>query len=266
MKKTISLFFALLFAAFSGAQTVTDINLPGLKTKFNSLQGLTRIIFLGDPTCPACIQTVADLKTNIFNQCNNPDLRGLIVWIHVQGWSSVKSDAVNASAGWSDSRVTFYWDSLWDISYGFGYQGGWAGCNWAWDIAMIYPDTSTWPGTYPRAPFYCGSKTGCCNGYNITTLKNQLNAIGECTASGITEPVLKDDFSIWPNPATGQISLELPKDKGKSSVIELFNMLGESVMKPTDPSKIDVSKLPKGVYSVVVDQGEKKYTARFVKD
>ena len=212
--KTFLTCLALLIATFSfrsSAQTVTDINLPGLKTNFNSKLGLTRIVFLGDPTCPGCIASVADLKT-LFNQCNNPDLRAMIVWIHVQGWSSVKSDAVTQSASWTDSRVTFYWDSLWDISYGFGYQGGWAGCNWAWDIQMIYTDTAKWNGTYPPAPFYCMSKTGCCNAYNSTNLKNQLVNLGGCTASAIAEPYSQQKgLKVSPNPASRSVHLELPE-------------------------------------------------------
>ncbi len=268
MKKLILAltFCSAIFSASSSAQ-VTDVDLPAFKNIFNSYQGYTRIVFLGDPTCPGCIATASDLRNSIFGNCNNPNLRGLIVWIHVQGFNSVKNDAITQCALWSDPRVTCYWDSLWDISYAFGYQGGWAGCNWAWDIDMIYTDVANWTGTYPPAPYYCMSKTGCCNSYNVSALQTQLNALAACSSAGVADLFVNSHgLIVSPNPGTDVITLSWPGATArKNSRLSIFNALGEAVLQTSDTPKTDISGLPPGLYSILLSDGNNIYSARFLK-
>ena len=263
MKKillTLSLTVAL---ACSNAQTVSPIDVNGLKANINSLQGFTRIVFMGDPTCPGCIASVNDLRNYIFNICDNPDLRGLIVWLHVSGFSSTMNNAVTQSSFFSDSRVSFYWDSLaTDIAYAFGYQSGWSGCTYAWDISMIYPAGVTWTGTYPPAPYYCISKTGCCNTYSIISERNQLIALGACyDATGVDENLSPlSGPMVFPNPVSSRLNISC---KNFSSA-ELFSVDGRKVLR-TQQAVVDVASITKGIYFLKIISGNKSFVSKIIK-
>ena len=268
--KTLLTSVALMMLAIqfnASGQKVTNINVAGLKAEINSLHGFTRIVFIGDPVCPGCVASANDLRNHIFNQCKNPDLRGLIVWLHVSGFSSTMNSAIAQSSAWSDTRVSFYWDSLaTDIAYAFGYQNTWSGCNYAWDISMIYPDTTTWTSKYPPAPFYCISKTGCCNTYNILNEKNQLIGLGECSVTAITEYISsQSDLKFFPNPVSDFITLSF-ESKNEKTELQIFNSLGESVIEIKNEIRIDVSDLPIGIYLARVKQDDRFYSVKFVKE
>jgi len=275
------LLFLILSISFIGAlqvkaQTVTIIDLAGLQTEFNSMQGFTRIIFLGDPTCGGCIASANNLRNSIFNYCDHPDLRGMIVWLHVSGFSSTLSNAIAQSALWSDPRVSFYWDSLaTGIRSGFGYQSGWSGCNYAWDISMLYSSAATWSGTYPPAPYHCMSKTGCCNPWSITNQLNQVLALGAChNTAGVNENSSSlPGLTISPNPAADELVVWSSEFGDRS--MEVYDAIGQRVLQSQispeasglkSQISIDVSSLESGIYFVHV-RGEKgAAVGKFVKE
>ena len=262
MKKILLLCFLFLNLGAS-AQTVSAIDVAGLKANINSLQGFTRIIFIGDPTCPGCIASANDLRNFIFNICDNPDLRGLIVWIHKNGFNSTMSNAVSQSSLWSDARISFYWDSIaTDVGYAFGYLGGWSGCTYAWDISMIYPAGVTWTGTYPPAPYYCISKTGCCNPYNIISERGQLNALGACyDATGVDENISSlSAITVFPNPVSSQLNISCKN----FSHAELFSVDGRKVLE-TQKSTTNISSIAAGIYFLKVISGKDAFVRKIIK-
>ncbi len=264
--RTTFLLFGLLPGITTAQPVVTSTDLAGLKTAFNSLQGYTRILFMGDPTCGGCMGHANDLRNQILNQCDNPDLRMMIVWANVPGFTSVYGDAVNQAGLWSDSRASFFWDTLPpDVANGFGFQGGWSGCNYAWDFSTVYLDTASWAGIYPPAPYYCISKTGCCNSYSIMNEKNQLNAAGACTATRINESfTAHSGIEIFPNPASNEIHINIPPKI--SFDVSIFNALGVLVSKTQNHSLIDISFLACGIYVVQTSFAGIQIRNRFVKE
>ena len=194
--------------------------------------------------------------------CDNPNLVGLIVWIHKNGFNSTMANAVAQSALWTDPRVFFYWDSLaTDIGYGFGMQVAWSGCTYAWDISMIYPAGVTWTGTYPPAPYYCISKTGCCNTYNIINERNQLNALGACyDATGIEENSSSLFVpAIFPNPVSSTLNIA----SKNFSYAELFSVDGKKVLE-THHAVTNVSSLSGGIYLVKITSGNDTFIRKAV--
>lgn len=246
--------------------TVVQTDLAGIQADFNAMQGFTRIIFMGDPTCGGCIGHANDLRNYIFNQCDNPDLRAMIVWAHVSGFPSTYPDAVNQSNLWSDSRVSFYWDTLApDVAYGFGYEVTWSGCNYNWDFSAVYTDSITWPNTFPPAPYYCMSKSGCCNTYSIASEKNQLTTLGECAApSAVADVADPSGLMLYPNPSHDFIMLnagirELPV------TVEVIGPVGQRIAIQVEGDHIDVSSLPPGMYLLRLPHGHGAYSLTFIK-
>lgn len=253
----------------SAQTTVTDITAAGLQTDFNALNGNTRIIFIGDPNCGACVAHVNNLMTMVFAQCNNPNLRGMIVWVNTSSigtsYNALKSDAVTEAGFYNDPRVQFYWNTPTDdIPQAFG-NASWTGCVYTWDISMVFSDTTTWTGTSPSAPYYCTSKiVNCCTAYNMTNEYNMIVANADCSASAITDFFSSQTpFKIYPNPVADQATFVMNTlHSEKPTRLEIRSLDGtlvykEQVDKNILPWNVNTSSFAQGIYycRIVNDNG-----------
>ncbi len=69
-------------------------------------------------------------------------------------------------------------------------------------------------------------------------------------------------FSIFPNPATKSIQLEIPQEE---NVISIFDINGNIVLKETNRTKLQIDNLHSGVYLVQVRTKGNVWVSRFVK-
>jgi hypothetical protein len=74
-----------------------------------------------------------------------------------------------------------------------------------------------------------------------------------------------EDFNFFPNPASDALNIQFTSDKYASYELSFYNALGVlaakyevSISEGFNHRKVDVSALPQGVYSVVLDNGEEK--------
>lgn len=74
----------------------------------------------------------------------------------------------------------------------------------------------------------------------------------------------KAQVRLYPNPATTQLSLQLPSNAAVSQ-IEIFDMKGSSVLQSPSVSTLKVAELPKGQYTLRVSTTNEVYHAPFVK-
>jgi len=87
------------------------------------------------------------------------------------------------------------------------------------------------------------------------------------TSTGEIQP--EPSFSIYPNPATTSINIEIPQEFNNSSsnLVQIFNTLGSLVwQKNTSDASIyiDVNDLPKGIYFVKIKNSDMTQTAKFI--
>ncbi len=79
---------------------------------------------------------------------------------------------------------------------------------------------------------------------------------------------MKYDVSIYPNPASDYIYINSPLLEGAEGIYEytIFDLLGQNVQRSvlTD-SKIDISKIPTGIYCIVFTNGGKQIMQKFIK-
>jgi hypothetical protein len=84
-----------------------------------------------------------------------------------------------------------------------------------------------------------------------------------CQAAGVP-PVkaTKESISVYPNPSSGIFSFEVKSEKLKVKSIEVYNVLGQSILKETlrsaqDDNLIDLSLQPNGIYlyRVIAEDG-----------
>jgi hypothetical protein len=78
---------------------------------------------------------------------------------------------------------------------------------------------------------------------------------------------LSDDlqhFVIYPNPATGTISLSYD-NKFTSPQIRIYNAQGRMMFEGSSENKIDIAGLSEGIYIITLRQGNEFFTQRFSK-
>jgi hypothetical protein len=94
---------------------------------------------------------------------------------------------------------------------------------------------------------------------------------GVCTVSDITSvketAYLNKEAWISPNPATTHINLQLPPQFEQATKIEVYDRIGQLLLRMSYTAEVDVCSLSAGLYYLVVsnEDGE-RVTGRFVKE
>ena len=73
----------------------------------------------------------------------------------------------------------------------------------------------------------------------------------------------ENDVTIFPNPASTEIKINLPSKN--NFLIEVINTLGKTIIKTENQNKIDVSRLSSGIYFIKVKQENIFYSQKVIK-
>jgi hypothetical protein len=92
------------------------------------------------------------------------------------------------------------------------------------------------------------------------------------TSTGLMDFKNNENGSIrlYPNPAKDRISIQLPTNTGKNSILKIFNIQGievktESQFPTGNLTSIDISDFQNGYYMVQVITGTQRYSQSFIK-
>ncbi len=101
--------------------------------------------------------------------------------------------------------------------------------------------------------------------YGAGMFTTKITSLNEHT--GISQFVTDNQLKIYPNPATKVIYLEMP-DIGLPLKYEIYSETGNRIKggKISAKHEIDISDLSSGKYYLLVQQEERKYTGRFIKE
>lgn len=90
--------------------------------------------------------------------------------------------------------------------------------------------------------------------------------INEVAVSVDKPEIVRNELIVYPNPAKGMISFNLPENHG-IIVYEIFDLLGAKVLsgKYFENNEIDISSLSSGSYIINIITGNNQYTGRFEK-
>lgn len=122
------------------------------------------------------------------------------------------------------------------------------GTNWQERTASNYFNTTVIDGT---ARFVDATTAEV---YLTTNSLGILKDVISFTSLGTSNPgIVKDDISIYPNPAQDVINIKLGKNATKFKVT-IYSTAGQLVLTSENKSSIDISGLTKGVYLLKIDQ------------
>ena len=137
----------------------------------------------------------------------------------------------------------------WLITNGTEFSGG----NTYW-ISVKWGNQNTGKVAVQESNSYCVGDTVSLN-VNLTN-------------TGIDEENVFNNFSVFPNPTTGLLNIELETSE-KNIDLEVFDIIGKSLLKTTAKHNggllqktIDISHLHEGIYFVKISAGEKNTTVK----
>lgn len=88
----------------------------------------------------------------------------------------------------------------------------------------------------------------------------KMNHVLACNTTS-TDESIKSELKIYPNPANHYINIESPKE---ITTISLYNTLGQLQNIHFKENKIDVSNLPRGVYTIILSNSESSVIRKII--
>lgn len=98
-----------------------------------------------------------------------------------------------------------------------------------------------------------------------------LTGVSGCLAVGVNENILANEFSIYPNPTLGQISIKASGNiiSNTGIKINILNALGQTILSQTskeDDITLDISQFKNGMYYLLIHQNEKIISKKIIKN
>ena len=105
---------------------------------------------------------------------------------------------------------------------------------------------------------------------NAILSSNALTAapLESATVSTLNTEPPAQKFSIYPNPATTTVYLQIPEEAATGALVEFYNQVGQKVLTTSINqlvTPLDLSSLAKGMYFIKITQGANKTVAKLIK-
>ena len=248
-----TLFFCIQFAM--AQSEMTDIDAPGFKAAFNNLKNSPRIVLILDPACGGCSASAGDFRSFILSQCDNPDLKIMVVYVKTPYYFATRANAVFQASMWTDPRAVLYWNTPTD-DLPKAFAAAWSSCSYAWDFQLFYNAGDTWTTDIPPVPSYCMSKSACCSAFSKNNFLLAMNNSNICNSSANSiEKIVKvqNDITIYPNPASNsaiKISYNLDAPDGVLIITDLLGKIVKKNMLSNEAGEIIWNELPPGGFYV----------------
>mgnify|MGYP003472411302 FL=1 len=73
-----------------------------------------------------------------------------------------------------------------------------------------------------------------------------------------------DSILVYPNPAKNELNIII--NNTVNFEIRIISTDGKTILRKVNSNKIYISELPSGIYFLQIQQGDKKYVTKFVKE
>ncbi|MBK8965335.1 MAG: M43 family zinc metalloprotease [Saprospiraceae bacterium] len=141
---------------------------------------------------------------------------------------------------------------------------------------IIYNNASTSPTYYPRVYGYNGaySTTQCYTlqvSLSSSAWRTDGSTDGQVTTLEVPVDLEADGFAMWPNPATDQLTVDVPLEGDSDVQVTIFDAAGKAavqqnrlMVKGENRFELSLQTLNNGVYFVQVRNGEQMHTRKLV--
>ena len=97
------------------------------------------------------------------------------------------------------------------------------------------------------------------------TTKGNQDTIVALKYLDTTDRFGEEDFTLHPNPVSGDVLFVTLKESTKAATYRIVNMLGQTIAKGLLNTEINVTTLRAGIYFMEVNDGEELMTKKFIK-
>lgn len=196
------------------------------------------------------------------------------------------SNTIYISAGFASSAYTEYWKVWIDFNQDGDFDdsgeqvvNGSSSSSGTLSATINVPSTATLGTTRMRVSMkYNAAQTSCetfsygeVEDYSVN-ISNTLAAVAMASQGGMAQQVealgaeLPAAALVYPNPAHDYLRVSVP---AQHMQVRIMNITGAEVMQADTQQgsdRLDVSQLPKGIYTIELYDGQKKQYQRFVKE
>ena len=132
-----------------------DSKASELKQAFNAAASDTRLLFVVDPVCPACLQAAGKMnKAVLAPLAKDAKLTTFVVHLSVIGGK--ESDSKRTCKLLTDGRVVHFWDGTGNFGRSFARSAELRTKKdefiYAWDVWALYAPGAQWAGDSPPKP------------------------------------------------------------------------------------------------------------------
>jgi len=135
----------------------------------------------------------------------------------------------------------------------------WDGTNWS--VVGTGLDNDAYCLSVYNSELYVGGAFTLAGGNTCNEIAKWNNPLG------INELTSSFNVSVYPSPTRNTLHIGTKNAELEKSEIEITNIIGQSVLQTQFSDKIDVSKLPAGVYTLkITTEKNQSFHSRFVKE
>jgi polyhydroxybutyrate depolymerase len=136
-------------------------------------------------------------------------------------------------------------------------------CNASIKFYKLINGGHTWPGVYIASQATILGNTN--RDLDASTeLWNFFKTYSLCAPLGVDNKSTPSSFLIYPNPTTSELYIN--NGNNLEHTISISTYTGQKIISTKNQNRIDVSALKKGLFWVTIQQGNKSYTQKFIKE